>query len=219
MQQPHLTHISTYFPHIIDTIVYYSHGDVIESLMKIKNVKLLELLVKRESIKNFVNILNDCYKKVKNDWKKLEHVDEIYQTKRIHIVAINNCYRAIKFVKEQTPKICIAAFKDDWKEFKKIVDFFPTTIQVNKYALCALQFVTNQTEEICLAAVQHCGFALSFVKEQTEKICLAAVKQNGLALKYVKEQTEEICLAAVLNNSGASRYVNEEFKCFVKNNM
>ena len=82
----------------------------------------------------------------------------------------------LKYVKNQTPELCIEAVKGSGM---------------------ALQYVKRQTPEICLAAVQQNSEALQYVKDQTPEICLAAVRQNGLALEFVKDKTTEICMEAM----------------------
>ena len=72
--------------------------------------------------------------------------------------------RALEYVKEQTPEICLAAVTQNGR---------------------ALKFVKEQTPEICIAAVKQDGLALQFVKEQTPEICLAAVMRNRDALACV----------------------------------
>ena len=85
----------------------------------------------------------------------------------------------LRYVKNQTEKICLAAVKKNgW----------------------ALKFVKNQTEKICLAAVKQDGWALQYVKNQTEKICLAAVKQNGIALVYVKDKNLTMRIHCKMSN-------------------
>ena len=132
MERNILFKLVTDFPHIIDIIVHYSYGDVIESLIKIKNVKLINLLVKYKSIKNFICSLKDCCKKVKNDWYGFKNIDGQYQTPEICLAAVQQNGYALEYVKEQTPVICLDA------------------VQKNELAL---QFVKEQTPIICMAAV------------------------------------------------------------------
>jgi len=58
------------------------------------------------------------------------------------LAAINQNGYALKYVKEQTTKICLAAVSKDGD---------------------ALQFVKKQTEKICLAAVCQNDYALQYV--------------------------------------------------------
>ena len=96
---------------------------------------------------------------------------------------------ALKYVINQTPKICFEAVKQNG---------------------LALQYVKKQTDDVCFEAVKQNGLALQYVRKQTPYICLQAVKQNGLALQYVNEQTLDICLEAVKQNGLALQYVNEQ---------
>nr|QBK87597.1 MAG: protein of unknown function DUF4116 [Marseillevirus LCMAC201] len=114
----------------------------------------------------------------------------------------------LKYVKEQTEEICLAAVKVNGLALKYV------KVQTEEICLAAVQeygraleSVKEQTSEICLAAVQRYGWALEFVKVQTPEICLAAVQQHRRALQYVKEQTPEICMAAVQQNGGALCHV------------
>ena len=79
--------------------------------------------------------------------------------------------RALHYVNEQTPEICMAAVQQDgW----------------------ALQYVNKQTPEICLAAVQQDGWALCHVEEKTPEICLAAIKSaiRSISSNTIDEQNE-----------------------------
>jgi hypothetical protein len=111
------------------------------------------------------------------------------QTPEICLAAVKRNGSVLRFVKEQTSKICLAAVKQD------------------EYALFA---VKNQTPEICMIAVKENGNIINFVKEQTHEMCMVSVKQEGLNILFVKEQTPEICLAAVKQNGWALEYVKEQ---------
>ncbi len=118
----------------------------------------------------------------------LKYVKE--QTREICLAAVKKDGIVLEFVKEQNLEICLAAVKQDgW----------------------SLYYVKEQTPEICLAAVSQEGVALLHVIEQTLEICLAAVSKNGMALQCVREQTLEICQAAVKNNYKALNYVDAAF--------
>ena len=77
---------------------------------------------------------------------------------------------ALKFVKNQTEEICLAAVKQ-----------------------CgyALKFVKNQTEQVCLAAVKEDGDVLFYVINQTERVCLEALKQvpTGRLMQFIDNNT------------------------------
>ena len=100
----------------------------------------------------------------KKEWDLLSEKCNLEGKKALEVVKQDGW--ALRYVKEQTPEICLEAVKK------------------NGYAL---QFVKDQTEEICLEAVKQNGYALQYVKEQTEEICFEAVKQDGYALQYVNE--------------------------------
>lgn len=95
------------------------------------------------------------------------------------------CGETLRYVKDQTPELCLAAIQQDGS---------------------AIRFVRDQTTELCLAAVQQNGMLLSYVKKQTPELCLAAVRQTWYALQFVKEQTAEMCLAAYAQDKAATQY-------------
>jgi hypothetical protein len=128
-----------------------------------------------------------CLEVVKQNGMALKFVKE--QTPKICLEAVEQNGFALLYVKEQTPKICLEAVGDEG---------------------LALLYVKEQTPTICLTAVKRDGYALGNVKDQTPTICLAAVKTNGMALEYVKEQTPEICLAAVKTNGKALEFVKDK---------
>lgn len=93
------------------------------------------------------------------------------------LAAVRRNGYALRFIKNQTRKICLEAVeRDGW----------------------ALLLVKIQTPEVCLAAVRKNGIVLRYVKTQTPEICLAAVKEDWYALKFVEDRylTEKIMSAA-----------------------
>jgi len=125
-------------------------------------------------------------------------------------VAVLGLY--LKYVKNQTPELCLAAVQQNGDALSYVKDQSPeiclAAVQQNGLAL---EYVKHQTPELCLAAVQQNGLALEYVKDQSPEICLAAVQQNGLAVQeYVKHQTPELCLAAVQQNGLALVYVKHQ---------
>ena len=80
------------------------------------------------------------------------------------LMKVRQDWYALRYVKEQTEEICLAAVNQNWN---------------------AIKYVKEQTEKICLAAVDQSWDALQYVKEKTEEICLVAVKQDKYALRYV----------------------------------
>ena len=125
--------------------------------------------------------------------------------------AVNQNGILLKYIKQQTEKICLAAVKSDGSALEYVKDqtkeICLEAVKNNGYAL---QYVKDKTYELCLEAVKNNGFALQYVKNQTYELCLEAVKNNGIALRYVKNQTKEICLAAVKNNGRALQFVRDK---------
>ena len=94
----------------------------------------------------------------------------------------------LKYVKEQTPELCMEAVKQDGY---------------------ALYYVKVQTPELCMEAVKKDGGALRYVKEQTPEICKEAVKQNANALEYVKDKD---CLKKYMKDLKKEKTTNSKQK-------
>lgn len=88
----------------------------------------------------------------------------------------------LKYVKNQTPEICLAAVEQNG---------------------LALQYVINQTPEICLEAVKQNFSALQYVRNQTPEICLAALGYSG---------NDENCLLYIRDLSVLKPYLNVKKK-------
>lgn len=94
----------------------------------------------------------------------------------------------IRYVKRQTPGLCMEAVKQDgW----------------------ALEYVQEQTYEICRAAINNHGRSIMFVKQQTHELCSEAVKNDAYALAFVTNQTHDICLIAINNHPWALECVRD----------
>ncbi|MEG1801754.1 MAG: DUF4116 domain-containing protein, partial [Oscillospiraceae bacterium] len=109
------------------------------------------------------------------------------QTPEICMAAVQNYGGALKYVKEQTPELCMAAVVQNY--------------------VWALEYVKEQTPEICMAAVQNNWGTLQYVKEQTPELCMAAVQQDGRALDCVNNKTFDICAKA---NGSLDDVLNDE---------
>ena len=96
--------------------------------------------------------------------------------------------RCLKFVHNQTDKICLKAVKWSGKD---------------------LQLVQNKTEQICWAAITNpWGPAIQFVPDEflTEKMCSEAILWTN-CLKLCKYQNEEMCLKAMTKWNNAFEQV------------
>ena len=156
-----------------------------------------------------VNILDDSLvyvedKKFKADKIDIQNIclisDSVLfsnKTELEYMNIVNKNGLLLKYIKNQTKKICKAA-----------------VIQNEN----ALQFVFTEhiTEETCKIVVTQNGNALKFmpIEKKSEKICKIAVKQDGNALEFVPKEhkSEEICKIAVTQNGYALKYVPEELK-------
>ena len=139
------------------------------------------------------------------------------------ISSIKNYGINLKYVKKQTPELCLVAVKQSGIALKYVKEiqtqngvsdlnssawYDEVCMKAVKQNGYALQYVKNQTNKICMAAVKQYGCTLQYVHLQTNEICMEAVKQDGLALGYVKEQTSEICMEAVKRCGIALQYVH-----------
>jgi hypothetical protein len=102
------------------------------------------------------------------------HESEIFNLKgKEALEAVKEDGYALKYVKEQTPEICLTAVKQ------------------NGYAL---QYVKEQTPEICLTAVKEDGYALKYVDksifEKDDRVELTT--KNGETIYISKESLEEL---------------------------
>jgi hypothetical protein len=81
--------------------------------------------------------------------------------------AIKQSYMALRYVKDQTPELCLYAIQQDcW----------------------ALQFVKEQTDDLCKIAIKKSGSALQFVNNQTYEMCKIAVYECKVALQFVRNK-------------------------------
>ena len=78
---------------------------------------------------------------------------------------------ALRFVNEQTPKICFEA------------------VRQNGYAL---EYVENQTIKCCLEAIKQDGTVFSYLEKQMEEYCLSALFQNPHSFNQISEPTKEM---------------------------
>jgi predicted RNase H-like nuclease len=194
---------------------FYYSGRIIEindSNYKIKYFDGDENLISKNVPMKVFN-LNEkikCYIKYRIEPNNfLKYVKE--QTPEICLKAVKQNGNALEYVKEQTPELCLEAVKENGYSLQYVKEQTPEIcLEAVKKNWSALQYVKEQTPEICLEAVKKNWSALQYVKEQTPEICLEAVKKNLSALQYVKEQTPEICLKAVKQNGKALKYVKEQ---------
>jgi len=148
----------------------------------------------------------DCSQTLFQQWMTSDQKDVNKTLKWVVQSGLN-----IKYVKVQTPEICLAAVKQEGEALQYVKDQSPEIyLAAVKQDGNALQYIKDQSPEVCLAAVKQNGYALPYVKDQSPEVCLAAVKEYGDVLRYVKDQTPEICLAAVKQNKGAFKFVNKE---------
>lgn len=137
---------------------------------------------------------------------------EFINLPEISELAVSHCNCALKFIKNQTEKLCKIAVRKNGLSLKFVRE---QTIEICEEAINqnpdALRFVKEQTYDLCKMAVQKDGYVLKYVKEQTDDICMTAVQQQvGLVLKYVKNQTDEICRISVQRNGYSLKYVKEQ---------
>lgn len=158
-------------------------------------------------IRKEVNAKPSVY--LKQNPELLKYVEN--QTPKMCMEAVGRFGFVLCHVKDQTPELCLTAVKQNGYALKYIKNQTPElcsiAIQNSEHAL---EYVKEQTPELCLMTIGKDSWTLQHVREQTPEICLAAVKKNGNVLKYVKDQTPEICTAAVTQNSNAFKYIREQ---------
>ena len=158
-----------------------------------------------------INNDDDYYKKIKNNIKNYNNIEDAINDKPYQIIfididnkkyeeicklAVQQNSNALQCIKKQTDGICKLA------------------VQKNGYAL---QYVSPEliTDEICKLAVQENSRVLQYVLPElmTDEICKLAVQQNGSSLEYVKQELidEEMCKLAVKQDWNALYYVKQEF--------
>ena len=148
MERNIFSELTTYFPHIFDEIINHCDDGILMSLLKIRNYGILNLIVKHKLIETLIDTLNICHETIKNDWKSIFDIDEIYQTRKICDFVVKHHDFSLTSIEKQPSLICLAAVKQD---------------------VGALEHVNEQTEEICLVAVKLDGYALQYVKKQTKR--------------------------------------------------
>ena len=106
-----------------------------------------------QSIADFIEEIKDSQDSSLNDINKKD------------LEAVKQDCWALKYVKNQTPELCMVAVKQNgW----------------------ALNYVKDQTPELCMAAVKQDGRVLEFVQGQTPEIIQAAIEQDPDAIEFVK---------------------------------
>lgn len=115
----------------------------------------------------------------------LYYIDLQHQTREICIAAIQQNYRAVRFV--QRKELCT----EMW------------AFSLVSQSGLNLEQLWDQSHELCITAVRQNGMALKFVKEPSVEICSEAMRQNNKAYQFVAEgmrnkmatmQITDICL-------------------------
>jgi len=89
--------------------------------------------------------------------------------------AVANSGLALKYVKNQTPELCLMATSQYSSVVKDIV---------------------NPTPELLLDIVKRQPYSIYYIKNQTPELCLTAVKEKPRTLPYIRDLSVEICEAA-----------------------
>jgi len=135
--------------------------------------------------------------------------------------AVEHNADALRYINEQTPKLCL-----------KAVGKYPKAIKYVDKAMCdsvnphCYQILQNTAQEAIgkakkgnkkrarkktgeKAETAAKKIDLRNATRQTESLCLGAVRQDGFQLRYVWRQTRKICLAAMRQNPEAYSYVRD----------
>jgi hypothetical protein len=120
-------------------------------------------------------------KDIKNEWHKITSIPKEDLTVEMCLIAIKDVKSDIGFVLDHMPKhlinddFCSLIIKDYGLALKYVKNQTPEIcLAAVKNSGHALQYVKNQTPEICLAAIKKTRFAIKYVKNKTPEICLAA---------------------------------------------
>lgn len=100
---------------------------------------------------------------------------------------------AIKYVKNPSPKLQIAAIKEN-----------PSSLQY------IIQHIENPSDEIKLAAVKQDGSAIHWIEDPSPELQMIAVKQNIENLGYITNPAPEVQMFAVKQDIDNIDYINSE---------
>ena len=124
---------------------------------------------------------------IRKDPSKIQHI--INQTEEQCLEAVSRNGLTLYYVKNKTPKICLAAVKQN-----------PN----------ALNFVNDQTKEICEEAVKRNGFCIQYVKKKTPELYMLAVKQQGASIRFIEEKTPELWKEALKQDGSLIQYTKNQ---------
>jgi hypothetical protein len=233
--------------HSIDTLFNSIRGDVSNEIkeyaVSVNGLLLKNIKNQTQTICNIAVMENcDAYIYVDTEFltvdlyklallQNVNIIENITQSEELCMYAIKLKASVIAKIKNQTPKLCKMALRQDGYLLSKI-----------KIPL---------TEEFCLIAVKQNGSALQYVppKYQTYNVCKSAIKQNPSAKKYIlnvdlydatknmlvdqamkfvsrdgtllemveeDNQTEEMCIMAIQNNPNAINFVANKTEKILK---
>ena len=120
---------------------------------------------------------------------------------------------ALRFVKEQTPEICLEAVKQNPKAFKFVDKAMCDAVSPYCYKLLQKASQEKSKEDQPAKKTKRQSktvkpdIDLRYAKKQTDALCLEAVQQDGLQLQYVWKQTRRLCREAMKENPEASEYI------------
>lgn len=93
---------------------------------------------------------------------------------------------ALKFLKNQTPKLCKAAVKKNG---------------------LALQWVEKRSKTICMEALLQNSEAIKWVPSEYEDIIMIMIKARPSLIRFVKKPSEEVTCYAVRHNPNLFKYL------------
>ena len=109
----------------------------------------------------------------------LEHLIQShlkYPSLELAQLAVDQNGDALRFLKQQTPDICLRAVQ-------------------NKGV--ALQYVLDPTPEVLIAAVMNDGMAISFIENPSEELCQLAIRNNPEAISRIEKPSYDLCIEAI----------------------
>jgi len=168
---------------------------------------------------------NLCYAAVKSNPKVLPLIQrdrlggKLWDS--VMFTAVRNNGLALRWIKEQSPELCLEAVKQNPQAFAFVDKTMCDAINPHCYTLLqeAAQGTAQsaagknkparKTKKSGKAKNQEPAIDLRDVERQTEDICLKAVMRDGLQIQYVHRQTRKLCRAAIRQNPEADNYIRD----------
>lgn len=165
--------------------------------------------------------ITEFFKKYGPSWEEivnyngkfLRFVPQEDQTNKLNEMAVQKYSGALKYVFNQTLKVCLIALR---KNALGLEDIDNPTDEMIRIACCknsySIKFVPNPSIALRVVCVMKCGLALQYIEEQTYLVCILAMRQYYGAVEFVKFN---ILIKAIIdiNNEEAQLLLCKFFEC------